>query len=98
MTTYTTFIWVHACVKDGASEHLHGVFSFYYYSTAGKRTAALSSMVLHGAWAGHYILIPTVYTTISFLYHFTIYLPFHFVVSGTIQYQKFHGSMAVILI
>lgn len=74
---YTTFTWVHACVKDGAFEHLHGVFIYFYfccYPTAGERAASLSSMVLHGALAGHYILIPTVYTTIPFLCHFTIYL------------------------
>lgn len=47
---------------------IYTAFFSFDYSTAGKGATALSSMVLHGALAGHYILIPSVYTTISFFY------------------------------
>lgn len=98
MTTYTTFIWVHACVKDRVLEHLHGVFIFcHIYLYRVRRKGLLRWRVRYriGALAGYYILIPIVYTTIFFFMLLPIYF-LHHMLPGIVQEYKSLEPMAVI--
>jgi len=71
------FFWVHACVKEGAFEHLHGVLCFYFLLLFGCREKDCCVAEHDTAWSTGWLLhIDTDCLYDYFFFHITSPLTF----------------------